>query len=270
MRVRNLILSAVAVGMMSSAAVATPLWEFTSAGNSFSNGSWDFGNNFQVKSTVTVTGLGYFADPNNGFVDANQVALYASTGTLLASATVDNTYPLVGHFRYVTISPVILTPGIYQIDGASHADNYTWNDPGFFTNPAIIYLGNTWHPDTSPVFQTCCKKQKTQRKLGPATGFGPPNSLYPAPQPHYPPLPPPGAPRLGRGPPRQKGKRKKPLPPLKCRFFHWPVPLAPPEKCGGPPPSSVVVARRAALTTTNTAVGRGARPPSPPLLRVPI
>lgn len=183
MRVRNLILSAVAVGMMSSAAVATPLWEFTSAGNSFSNGSWDFGNNFQVKSTVTVTGLGYFADPNNGFVDANQVALYASTGTLLASATVDNTYPLFGHFRYVTISPVILTPGIYQIDGASHADNYTWNDPGFFTNPAIIYLGNNWHPDTSPVFQTCCINDTTDGYWGPNAFLGTPTFTSPVPEP---------------------------------------------------------------------------------------
>jgi Domain of unknown function (DUF4082)/PEP-CTERM motif len=156
MKIKLLVSSVLMAGaLMVTNASAGPAWDFTSAGNSFSNGSWDFGNNFTVTSNVSVSGLGYYADPNNGFVDSNQVALYDSVGNLLASATVNNTYPEVGHFRYVTIAtPVTLVAGqTYQIDGVSHSDNYTWNDTGFVTAPAINYLGNIWQLGTAPTFQ---------------------------------------------------------------------------------------------------------------------
>jgi len=141
---------------------AGPAWEFRSAGNSYNNNTWDFAAVFTVNSNVTVTGLGYYADPNNGQVDANPVALYScnsaacdSTGTLLASATVTNVYPLFDHFRYVTIPDVTLVPGqSYEVAGVSFADNYTWNDPGFSTDPAITYnLSQTrWQLLNTPDF----------------------------------------------------------------------------------------------------------------------
>lgn len=140
-----------AVGILSAGtANAGPAWEFTTAGNSFSNGSWIFATAFTVNSDVTASGLGYYADPRNGFVDANQVALYqcdnlycTGTGTLLASATVTNIYPLTGHFRYVTIDPILLLAGFsYEVVGVSHSNNYTWNDPGFATDPAITIVGD--------------------------------------------------------------------------------------------------------------------------------
>jgi hypothetical protein len=147
---KRLLLASMAVAALSGAAGITtahagPGWEFTSAGNSYSNGSWDFGVDFQVNTTVILTGLGYYADPNNGFVDSNPVALYDSSGQLLASAIVSNVNPLTGHFRYVTVAPVVLTPGIYQLDGVSNADNYTWDDVDFTTASAITYLGNYWY-----------------------------------------------------------------------------------------------------------------------------
>lgn len=137
----------IALGLtVTATATAGPAWEFTSAGNSFNNNNWIFADAFTVTSTVTATGLGYYADPVNGQVDANPVALYKcdtagcmTTGTLLAKVTVDNTYALFDHFRYVTISAVTLDPGDYLVSGVSHGDNYTWNDAGFSTDPSIIY-----------------------------------------------------------------------------------------------------------------------------------
>ena len=130
------------------AANAGPLWEFTTAGNSYTNGSWIFATPFSVNSAATVTGLGYYADPFNGFVDANEVALYqcadaacSTTGTLIASATVTNIYPLTGHFRYVTIDPLALEVGVsYEVVGSSHGNNYTWNDTGFAVDPAVSLI----------------------------------------------------------------------------------------------------------------------------------
>lgn len=140
-----------AIGIFSAtAASAGAAWEFSSAGNSFSNGSWVFASAFSVNTNVTASGLGYYADPNTGFVDANQVALYkcsnatcTGTGTLLASATVDNTYALTGHFRYVTISSLLLEAGqSYEVVGVSHSNNYTWADSGFATDSAITIVGD--------------------------------------------------------------------------------------------------------------------------------
>ncbi len=112
-------LAAVAV---STAAQAGPGWEFAQAGNSYTNGSWNFTNNFRVLSALTVTGLGYYADPTSNMVDNNPVALFSANGTLLASATVTNANAAVGHFRYVSISPLTLLAGDYQIAGVSARD----------------------------------------------------------------------------------------------------------------------------------------------------
>lgn len=139
-----------------SAASAGALWEFTTPGNSYTNNTWDFATAFQVgNSDLTATGLGYYADPQTGQVHANPVALYkcdnancTGTGTLIASATVDNTYPLTGHFRYVTIAPVTLEAGqSYEVAGVSSGDNYTWDDPGFANDPGISLIALSGHTE---------------------------------------------------------------------------------------------------------------------------
>ena len=105
----------------------------------------------QYSGDVTLTGLGYYADPVTGNADGNPVAFYQcdttdclTTGTLLATATVTNIYALDGHFRYVTITPINLVAGVsYEVAGVSNSDNYTWNDPGFAVNPALTILDNS-------------------------------------------------------------------------------------------------------------------------------
>jgi PEP-CTERM motif-containing protein len=158
-------IAALTLAASTGVANAGPLWEFDSPGNSFTNGSWDFATSFLVNSDITATGLGYYADPTSGSVDDNPVALYkcsnadcTGTGTLLASVIVDNTYALTGHFRYVTIAPILLEAGMsYQVAGVSASDNYTWNDPGFATDPAISLIAlsgqvGRWEAGTAPNF----------------------------------------------------------------------------------------------------------------------
>lgn len=138
----------IAVFGLASTAHAGPGWEFTSPGNNFTNGTWDFATGFTANSSVTVTGLGYYADPVTGNADGNAVAFYqcddvacSTTGTLLTSTTVTNIYPLTDHFRYVTISPITLTPGVsYEVAGVSNVDNYTWGDTGFTVDPTITVI----------------------------------------------------------------------------------------------------------------------------------
>ena len=182
-----------------SALIATPAWadgpawEFTSASNSFTNGSWDFANSFTVLNEVTVSGLGWYADPLTGNVDSNPVALWRcdtsgclTTGTLLAQVTVDNTYGLQGHFRYVTIPEHLLLPGDYLIGGVSDTNNYTWNDVGFATDPNITYNDNRWFSTSSgamPTFDTVVRNDVADGYWGPNLFFGEPTFTESVPEP---------------------------------------------------------------------------------------
>lgn len=155
------------LGLLAAAnAQAGPAWEFTTPGTSYNNNYWDFAQAFTVDANVAATGLGYYADPFTGLANGQQVALYLcadsaceTTATLLATATVTNTYPLTGHFRYVTIAPVELIAGdSYEVAGTSNTANYTWDDPGFHTDPAVTllpsYNGGTdrWALGNTPSF----------------------------------------------------------------------------------------------------------------------
>ena len=175
-----------------SSALAGPAWEFTSPGNDYSNGTWDFATAFTVSSDVTASGLGYYASPTNGQVNSNPVALYQcadaacdSTATLIASATVTNTHALNGHFRYVTIAPVTLQAGVgYEVAGVSNGDNYTWNDTSFTTAPGLTITsmngGTTrWQSLGTPDFLNYTNTGELENDgfwgpnvyLGAATGF---------------------------------------------------------------------------------------------------
>jgi hypothetical protein len=163
MKLKAILLSAAMAVTTATAAHAGAAWEFDAAGNSFNNNTWDFATAFQVVNDVTASGLGYYADPSNGQVHSNPVALYecdndgcnGGGATLLASVTVDNTYALNGHFRYVTINPITLLAGhSYEVAGVSFQDNYTWNDVNFHTDANIIVPFNDtrWLQTNTPDF----------------------------------------------------------------------------------------------------------------------
>jgi hypothetical protein len=183
MKLKAILLSAAMAATTATAAHAGAAWEFTSAGNSFSNGTWDFAAAFTVNANVTASGLGYYADPNTGNASGNPVALYecdnadcTGSGTLLATANIDNTYALNGHFRYQTITPVNLLAGhSYEVAGVSNQTNYTWSDAGFATDPAISLIvtnGQTdrWLAQGVPGFLN-----PGNQNLGGADGYWGPN-----------------------------------------------------------------------------------------------
>lgn len=182
----------IATAGAAAAAHAGPGWEFTSPGNSFTDGTWDFATAFTANSNVTVSGLGYYADPVTGNADGNPVALYqcadvacSTTATLLYSTTVTNIYPLTGHFRYVTIPAITLTAGVsYEVAGVSNSDNYTWNDPGFATDPAITILSDGGSPpntDRWELIGTPDFLNFTQADIPGQDGFWGPNIFLGAP-----------------------------------------------------------------------------------------
>jgi hypothetical protein len=109
--------------------------------STFNNGNgYSLGYSFEANSNITVTQLGYFADPT--LAESHDVGLYTSTGILLASTVVTNADTLIANFIYNAITPVALTAGQdYVIMGSSGlVDPYSFNPISFSTDPSITYL----------------------------------------------------------------------------------------------------------------------------------
>src|ERR1035438_5798290 len=100
--------------MLLSVVLITPaanLVDFSSPGPLFSGSTWSLGFEFQVNSSITLTGLGTFDYGQDGFAQPQQVGLWNSSGTLIASTYVTNDNPLTGFWRFNPITPVALTVG---------------------------------------------------------------------------------------------------------------------------------------------------------------
>jgi len=133
---------ALAFSPMVAMAADHAAFEFgTGSTGGFTNGSWNFGINFNVTSAVTVTGLGYYEGPI--FVP-HQVALFDSSGTQLAVSSIDSTDAVDGHFRYHAVNAFTLGVGSYQLVGVSQNDLYEWNGTPFIVDPNLTYIGNQW------------------------------------------------------------------------------------------------------------------------------
>jgi len=92
---------------------------FTAPGGSIAtqtpNGAVDLGMVFTANSTFSVDALGIY-DLSN-LTGSEQVGLYNSSGTLLASATVTLTDPVTNGYLFQSITPVTLTAGsTYTVD----------------------------------------------------------------------------------------------------------------------------------------------------------
>ncbi len=141
-------LAALAIGCAAPAAAltGTAAWEFETVGGINSNDDWSFGAAFTVNTTVRATALGIF---NDGTTSPNSlVNLYAcatlacdTTGSLIASATVDSTGTTVGHFVFTEIGPVTLTTGSgYMVVGTMPlGTRYAFDNIGFATDSRINY-----------------------------------------------------------------------------------------------------------------------------------
>jgi hypothetical protein len=100
----------------------------TPAVTSFSNGTafvtidgtnLTAGWTFTVNQTLTVSALGFWEfNTSLPLTATHPVGLWNSTGTLLASATVQTNSPVTGSWRYASITPVTLTAGQSYVVGS--------------------------------------------------------------------------------------------------------------------------------------------------------
>jgi Domain of unknown function (DUF4082) len=113
---RLIFLTALAAGSLMANAVLSFDPAGASSGSEFDQSvGWEF----NVLSTITVTGLGWYDQGADGLQMAHTVGIWDSLGTLLTSATVaaGTTDPLDGLFRTVSIASIVLTPGTYIVGG---------------------------------------------------------------------------------------------------------------------------------------------------------
>lgn len=141
----GLYLSVLLAAFVAVPAAATPAWEFDFPYERQTNASWNFATSFSVVDPIQVTALGYYQDDFTRNLESSPVALYRcdtagclTTGTLLAAAGIDRNDDLVGHFLYENVAPQILAPGDYLIASVSKSNFYSWNNPGFASDPSIV------------------------------------------------------------------------------------------------------------------------------------
>lgn len=145
-------IAAATVAVTSVMTTISPVFAFGLQGYSITAGgdtatdTFTIGNRFTVgASDISVDALGFYDDGQNGLIANHDVALWTGSGTLLrqvvvSAGTVD---PLVGFFRYGTISPITLSAGqTYVVAGQYNdlTDSYTTNYSGLSIDPAINNL----------------------------------------------------------------------------------------------------------------------------------
>ena len=113
----------------------------TTVGHS-GNSSTSLGWTFTANGNLRVSGLGYFDDGTNGLYEVHEVGIFNDGGQLLVSATIPagTNGTLIGPFRYVAISPLILPAGTYTIGGtigANATDPVTYTVSGLASVPEI-------------------------------------------------------------------------------------------------------------------------------------
>jgi hypothetical protein len=124
--------------------------------NTFNNGSgYSLGYEFHANSNMTVTQVGYFANP--GLTETHNIGIYTAGGTLVTASTVTSADPLTVNFRYHALaSSVTLTAGQdYFIMGSSGVvDPYTFTPTAISTNAALTFLQSGFALGNSLAFPT--------------------------------------------------------------------------------------------------------------------
>jgi hypothetical protein len=149
---KKLALLTVVLGLALTATTAfgqSEAWDFTTAGNNFTNNSWVFGEVFTPTSNITLDFLGaYAANGLGNFASDQMVGIYDSSGNLLDSTDINNSSVYTtasGHFAFNPVTPITLLAGdTYVVEAVSNADPYTWDDTGFTTYAPITIDGNNW------------------------------------------------------------------------------------------------------------------------------
>ena len=146
-------LAVVAVLLATAAPVmATPVFGL-SGSSPFRNDSWAFGEIFTVgPANITVTALGAYDAYGDGFVTTGGIpaGIYRETdGVLLTSTNVTSSDPLVGNFRFATISPIILLSGVqYRVVAVNRDDLYNLGT-SFTVDPLVTRTGYAYGQSTT-------------------------------------------------------------------------------------------------------------------------
>lgn len=141
MRLRALSLGLTLALGVAGVAGAGPTIVFSDPGKLTGNQAWtyDLGQDFTVNKTVTVYSLGAFT--NSGANSNVEVALYQLTdsnpsdgGSLVTSSVVPGNVNVVGDYAFQSITPVTLTPGVYQLQSYGGGGDTNFNT-GFTGSP---------------------------------------------------------------------------------------------------------------------------------------
>lgn len=137
-----------------------------------------FGWAFSVNSAITVDGLGIWDTNADGIGSAQSVGLWTNSGTLLASAVVQNSSTQVasasadGNWLFETIAALLLTPGDYVVGSTfSETEPFAQIGAPFVTIPEVTLLegrqgtGGFSFPGTTfsaPIFGPTLRTQDVQ------------------------------------------------------------------------------------------------------------
>lgn len=136
-------------------AASVSAWELL-IDDPFRNDSWSFGEIFTVGTTdIEVTALGAYDAGGDGFTTSGGIPVgifRESDDSLLVSTFVQSTSSLIGHYRFASISPIILSANTsYRAVAVNRDDLYniqtatpnfvdpriTWNSYGYCRTTAL-------------------------------------------------------------------------------------------------------------------------------------
>lgn len=130
-----------------NAAVALSISDLN--GPALLNPPFTLGWQFVVNRNVSVTGLGFFDDTQDGLAESHEIGLWDVQGNLLASTTIQAglSGSLIEQFRYNLVAPTILSARQTYFIGAlytSSLDNLVFDSNNLSTDLAITYQNATF------------------------------------------------------------------------------------------------------------------------------
>lgn len=147
--IKTLIAVATLVAMHAGAQASPEIALDASGGTLYVRGSFaNFGYSFTLTEARVLNSMGLWDRSGNGLADSHQVGLWASDGTLVAQATLDQTADAVasvgldGVWRFADVADVLLPLGSYTIGAyyPSTADAFRGSAVGgLITAPWMTY-----------------------------------------------------------------------------------------------------------------------------------
>jgi len=129
------------LSLMSAQADSVPAIDFSGVTIDYSSGYWSLGWEFNVNQAITVTSLGFYDYSRDGLTESHEVGIYDNNKNLLGSGTVSTDDPLLGFFRYTSITPIVLPIGDdYRIAANTGLEKYTWETVNFTVRPEIQFI----------------------------------------------------------------------------------------------------------------------------------